>query len=210
MQAKLAAEASEAAAGGAARDLASIHDGQLAALRVADAAHREWAEAHAGLEATAMAADRELRTRGLAERIPVTDAEVAEASARPREVPAIDLAEAARWKAEQTAQVEADRQARAEASARLTPVTDAEIERYGGDVAEIKAELDRIGDLIDQIPDRETERRAQIEQEIANEPGVRPVQAEPSLELSWQPGEAGGHYEQSANAEAEADMEMEL
>ena len=37
----------------------------------------------------------------------------------------------AQLKAQQTAQVEADRQARAEASARLTPVTDAEIARYG-------------------------------------------------------------------------------
>ena len=38
---------------------------------------------------------------------------------------------AAQWKAEQTAQVEAERQARREAAARLTPVTDAEIARYG-------------------------------------------------------------------------------
>ena len=43
--------------------LAAIHDGQLASLRVADAAHREWAEAHAGLETSAMAAARELRAR---------------------------------------------------------------------------------------------------------------------------------------------------
>ena len=34
-------------------------------------------------------------------------------------------------KAEQAAQVDADRQARAETSASLTPVTDAEIARYG-------------------------------------------------------------------------------
>ena len=49
----------------------------LARLAVADAARREWTEAHAGLAARAEAAERELRARGLAERIPVTDAEVA-------------------------------------------------------------------------------------------------------------------------------------
>ena len=53
----------------------------LARLAVADAARREWAEAHAGQAARAEAAERELRARGLAERIPVTDAEVAQASA---------------------------------------------------------------------------------------------------------------------------------
>ena len=42
-------------------------------------------------------------------------------------------------KAEQAAQVDAERQARAEASARLTPVTDAEIARYGAS-AEPEAE----------------------------------------------------------------------
>ena len=54
---------------------AAIED--LARLAVADAARREWTEAHAGLAARAEAAERELRARGLAERIPVTDAEVA-------------------------------------------------------------------------------------------------------------------------------------
>ena len=64
----------------------------LARLAVADAARREWTEAHAGLAARAEAAERELRSRGLAERIPVTDAEVAAASAEPRETPAMDPA----------------------------------------------------------------------------------------------------------------------
>ena len=54
------------------------------------------------------AAERELRARGLAERIPVTDAEVAAASAAERETPAIDPAVWAAAKGEQTAQVEAD------------------------------------------------------------------------------------------------------
>ena len=69
--------------------------------------------------------------RGIAERVPVTDAEVAAASAKPREYPAPDPAEAAKWRAEQAAQIDADRQARAEAAARACPVTDAEIARYG-------------------------------------------------------------------------------
>jgi hypothetical protein len=70
-------------------------------------------------------------TRGLAERIPVTDAEIAAASARPRETPAPDPAQAAKWRAEQTARIDADRQARAEAAACACPVTDAEIAKYG-------------------------------------------------------------------------------
>jgi conjugative relaxase-like TrwC/TraI family protein len=69
--------------------------------------------------------------RGLAERIPVTDAEIAAASARPRATPAPDPAEAAKWRAEQTARIDADRRARAEAAARACPVTDAEIAGYG-------------------------------------------------------------------------------
>jgi conjugative relaxase-like TrwC/TraI family protein len=69
--------------------------------------------------------------RGLAERIPVTDAEIAAASARPRETPAPDPAHTAKWRAEQAARIDADRQARTEAAARACPVTDAEIAKYG-------------------------------------------------------------------------------
>ena len=69
-QAETAAEAADDHLAGSAGALVKIHDGQLASLRVADAAHREWAEAHAPLEAQAQAAERELRERGLAERIP--------------------------------------------------------------------------------------------------------------------------------------------
>ena len=106
--------------------------------------------------------------------------------------------------------------------ARLTPVTDAEIARYGterpdaevsperaaaeADIAGIRAELGRVGELIDQIPDREAGRRAQLE-EIAAEPGIRPEpEAEPSLEASWQPGEVAGH----SGAEADFEAEMEI
>ena len=104
----------------------------LARLAVADAARREWAEAHAGQAARAEAAERELRARGLAERIPVTDAEVAAGLGEAAGDPAIDPADWARLKAEQTARIQADREAEREKMARLTPVTDAEVDRYGG------------------------------------------------------------------------------
>ena len=219
-QAQAEAEAQDAAA-------------DLARLAVADAARREWTEAHASLAARAEAAERELRYRGLAERIPVTDSEVAEASAKPRPFPEIDPADAARWKAGQKAELDAYRQAQRERWGREIPVTDTEVEaaqaagragagaetreaeraerevspeRAAGEanLAEVRAELERFGELIDQIPDREAERQAQRE-EIAAEPGIRPEpEAEPSLEPSWQPGEVGGQ------AEADADFEMEL
>jgi len=138
------AQDAEGRANAEARGHAAVAD--LSRLAVADAARREWTEAHAEQAARAEAAERELRARGLAERIPVTDAEVAEASAQERETPAMDPAEAARLKAEQTARVEADRQARAEVSARLTPATDAEVARYGtGAQREAQAEADGTG-----------------------------------------------------------------
>ena len=130
-QAAVAAEAGNDRVARGAEELAGVLGERLARLQVADAARREWAEAHAEPEAEARAAERELRARGLAERIPVTDAEVAAAAAQERGAPSIDPADWARLKAAQTAQVEADRQARAEAAARLTPVTDAEMAKYG-------------------------------------------------------------------------------
>jgi hypothetical protein len=48
--------------------LAGMTAGELAALRVADAARREWAEVHAGEAAQARAAEAELRRRDQAER----------------------------------------------------------------------------------------------------------------------------------------------
>ena len=88
------AQDAEAQAGAEARAQDAAAD--LARLAVADAARREWTEAHAGLAARAEAAERELRARGLAERIPVTDAEVAAASAAERETPPMDPAAWAR------------------------------------------------------------------------------------------------------------------
>ena len=66
---------------------AARHAADLASLAVADAARREWREATAAQEAAAREAAAELRQRGIAERIPVTDAEVAEASGEAARVP---------------------------------------------------------------------------------------------------------------------------
>ena len=201
----------------------------LARLAVADAARREWTEAHAGQAARAEAAGRELRHRNLAKRIPVTDAEVAAASAQERPFPVIDPAEAARWRAEQTAQVEAARQARREAAARTTPVTDAEIARYGAAaepeaepeagaadsgqgraeiVEEIRQEIKTISAKVDQLPDPAAERRAEMEQAGIDEPVVHEPQAEPTLEASWQPGSAQAQHEPQPEQDAEPEMEI--
>jgi conjugative relaxase-like TrwC/TraI family protein len=102
-------------------EVAAIADAETAAqdlarLAVADAARREWSEAHAEAAEAARAAEGELRRRGLAARIPVTDAEVAEAASQERETPPIDPELWARLKAQQTAEIEAARQARREAA----------------------------------------------------------------------------------------------
>jgi len=130
-QVKAAIVVGDVAAAETAEAEAGRHAGDLARLAVADAARREWREATAAQEAAARQAAAELRRRGIEERIPVTDAEVAETSAQERETPAMDPAEWARLKAERTAQAQAARQARAEASARACPVTGAEVARYG-------------------------------------------------------------------------------
>ncbi len=222
-QAERAAEASDQSLARSAEALASIHDGQLASLRVADAARREWAEAHAPLEASAKAASRELRARHLEERIPVTDAEAAEAAAEPRETPPMDPAAWAAMKAEQTARVHAERQAEAERMARLTPVTEAEIERYGtgaeangADVGqdrgavleEIRAEVDNISAKVDELPDPAAARRAEMAQAGIDEPVVHEPQAEASLEASWQPGDAPGRHEPVPEQDTEPEVEI--
>jgi conjugative relaxase-like TrwC/TraI family protein len=130
-RAETAIAAGDAAAAETAEAEAARHAADLATLAVADAARREWREATAAQEAKAREADAELRRRGIEERIPVTDAEVAEASAQERETPAMNPERWRELKAQQTAQHEADRQARREAAARMTPVTDAEIARWG-------------------------------------------------------------------------------
>jgi conjugative relaxase-like TrwC/TraI family protein len=268
VSAHIAGGARDAGAQADAQARAQDADAALTRLAVADAARREWTEAHAGQAARAEAAERELRSRGLPERIPVTDAEVAKASAEPREMPVIDPAEAARWreaqaernaetrernrvlepevtggretppmdpavwarlKAERTAELDAYRQASAERMARLCPVTDAEIARYGAgaqaeaeaepdsperaafeaDLAELRAGVDRIGELVDQMPGRETDRRAEIDAEARNEPGIRPPEAEPELERAWQPGTDSARYAEPA-PEMDAEPELEM
>ena len=202
---------------------------ELAKLRVADAARAEWAEAHAPQAAGARQAEAELRARGLAERIPVTDAEVTAASAEPRETPAITPETWAQMKAEQAAQVEAGRQARAEASASLTPVTDAEVARYGASaepkpeaepgsaqdrseaLAGLREDVGELGAKVDALARQEAERaaeRAEIAQAAIDEPSVREPQPEPSLEASWQPGDTQGYQEPSAAADAEPELEI--
>ena len=224
-QAENAAEAADRTLAQSAESLVKIHDGQLSSLRVADAAHREWAEAHSGLEASAMAAERELRERNLADRIPVTDREVAEASAQERETPAIDPAEAAQWKAELAADNAAYRTAQAERMAQLTPVTDAEIAKYGTaqpearpeaaaeeparpDYEAVRSEIADLSARVGQLAEAEAQRAAQIDAEAESAPVVREPQAEPELESSWQPGSAQGHYEAQAEQDTEAEMEI--
>jgi len=261
VRAHIAGGVQDGAAQAQAEAEAQAASADLARLAVADAARREWAEAHAGLAARAEAAERELRSRGLAERIPVTDAEVAEASEKPRPFPEIDPADAARWKAEQTAGIEAYRRAEAEKWADRIPVTDAEVEaarrrdaepevvepmssadwwveyyqahpefnaehadpephgsgdreaspeRAAGeaDLAEVRAELERVGELVDHIPDPAAERRAEMAQAGIDEPVVHEPQAEPSLEASWQPGNAQGQYEPQPEGDYEPEMEL--
>ena len=159
----------------------------------------------------------------------MTDAEVAAASAEPRETPAIDPEAWAAMKAEQAAQVDAERQARAEASASLTPVTDAEIARHGTSaepepepepeaadtgqdraaaLEEIRAEVGALSAKLDELPDSAAERRAEMAQAGIDEPVVHEPQPEPSLEASWQPGDAQGYQEPSAAEDADAEMEI--
>ena len=205
-------------------------------------------------------AEREAEAARMGRLVPVTDAEVAAAAAEPRDYPAPDPAEVARWrqeqaeqaaqaregertiepepragretphvgpdvwaaqKAAQTERVDAARKDRAEASASLTPVTDAEVERYGrepditperdadeANLAEVRAKLERVGELVDRIPDRAAERRAEMDQAGINEPVIHEPQPEPSLEASWQPGDAQGQYEPTPEQDAEPEMEI--
>ena len=77
-RAETAAAAGDVAAQQEAEAEAARHAADLASLAVADAARREWREATAAQETAARGAAAELRRRGIEDRIPVTDAEVAE------------------------------------------------------------------------------------------------------------------------------------
>jgi hypothetical protein len=226
-KAQAAREAGGAAAATSADILAEMRSQELGQLRVAAAARQEWRETHAQAETEARESAKELGRRGLAERIPVTDAEAAEAAQEPRESPALDPERAREIREAQTAWLQAQRDAEAEKMARLTPVTDAELERYGasaepeaeaeagpGDrdqaevLAGIREEIEAISAKVDELPDPDAERRAEMDEAGVNEPVVHEPQAEPSLESSWQPGSAQGQYEAQAEQDAEPEMEL--
>jgi hypothetical protein len=167
------------------------------------------------------AADRELQ-RCRAERIPVTDAEAAQAPARPREASVTGPAAAAQRKVGQTASVEAGRWAGV--VARAYPATGAEASRYGAaaqakaeaeaeppspertqyleNMAENRAGIDAIGGRAAQASGRKAGQRAQIGRELASEPPAREPQTEPELEASWQHGQAA-----AAAPEADASLD---
>lgn len=209
----------EAEAGAIADVEAAAED--LARLAVADAARREWAEGRAEVAIAARAAEGELQRRGLVARIPATDAEVAEASAAERDTPAMDPALWAQLKAEQTAEVEAARSARREASARAVPVTDAEVARYDsepqpaeltGIYAEIHEDLQAVTEGIRELSaqmDAEDARRERDREEYLRGPAPWEAQAQAraeaqaAAEATWQPGEHGDDHQAEADLEAE-------
>jgi hypothetical protein len=105
--------------------------------------------------------------------------------------------------------------------ARLTPVTDAEIERYGSEpdpaaersasLAGLREDIGALGAKVDELAQQEAERaadRAQITQAAIDEPSVREPQAEAALEPSWQPGDSQDRYEPQADPDAETEMEI--
>jgi len=176
LDAEVAAEA-EAQASDAAADLTR--------LAVADAARREWAEAHAGQAQAARAAEGELQRRDQAGR-------VAEAGIR-RET------EAGKGRAGPGACPEPEAGPEPEAA----PEPDV--------YAEICEDLAVVGEGIRELSarmDAEDARRAEAQQEAANEPSARQqpqAQAEAAVEPSWQPGDAVADA-----SEAVADMEAEI
>lgn len=198
-------------------------------LNVKQAARNEWAEAHATQKEAAQMAQAELARRGHAEPIPVTDAEVAEAASQPRETPAMDPAEWARLKAEQTAWLEAQRQAEAERMADMIPVTDAEIARARARDAEraaaeasaaaeadllasIDADVEQAARAAEEMAGQEAGRAAEVERAGVDEPvpHAEPELAADGPELAWEPPAPGVAREPGQEPAAVADMEMEL
>jgi len=203
-QAERAREAADPRMAGSAEALVQVHDGQLAGLRVADAAHREWTEAHAGMEETARAAERELRERGLAERIPQ-----AGAGDNGRGAQAETEAE---FQA-RLSQIVAEAEARAGAQPAPEPGPEPEAGDMAGVYAEIAEDLQHIGQGIDELSarmDAEDARRAGAQREMLSEPAPwqqAQAQAQAALEPSWQAGEA---VTDAGEAAADMDMEAEI
>jgi hypothetical protein len=268
MDAEAAAEA-EARASDAAEDLTR--------LAVADAARREWAEAHAGIAEAAREAEGELQRRGNAERVAQAEqsgqepqaetdeefqvrlSQVAEAEARaaaeagnaqpeadaghgqpqpePEPFPAMSDAEFGQYLERLVAKAEGREwvppEQGAEPEPAPEPLSEAEFREQLGQIvrdsqrgqepepegaepvgqekerlleglAEIQAEGDVIETRVEQLPDRDAVRRAEVEEAGINEPVMHERQAQPELESAWQPGDAGGQHE----ADAEAEIEM--
>jgi hypothetical protein len=96
-------------------------------------------------------------------------------------------------------------QAQPEPEAGAEPVSP-ERARFLEEMAEIRDAVDSVDAKVEQIPDQEAERRAEVEEAGINEPVAHEPQAEPELESAWQPGKADGHSEAAAEAEAEIEM----
>ena len=108
------------------------------------------------------------------------------------------------------AEAEARRQARTE-----TAETEAEAEAEAGQdraeaMAAIREEIEAIGAKVDQLAglnaERDAERRAEMDQAGIDEPVAHEPQPEVSLEPSWQPGNAQGYQEPSADTEPEMEI----
>ena len=89
------------------------------------------------------------------------------------------------------------------AGAEAGPVSQ-ERARFLEEMAEIRDAVNAVEAKVEQMPDQEAERRAEVEEAGIDEPVVHEPQAEPELESAWQPGEAVDH----STAEAEAEIEM--
>ena len=242
-----AAEEAEARASDAA--------GDLARLAVADAARREWAEAHAGQAEAAREAAAELRRRGAEpgrESGPETETEteflgrldrivngteaepeVTREAAAGQQVEAREAAAELRRRgaepgresgpeteteflqrlgrivagteARQEAEAHAGREAQPQAETG-EPAPAPERTRFLEGMAEIRATVDAIDANVERMPDRDAERRAEVDEAGIDEPVIHERQAEPELEPAWQPGTDDGQHEAAADVEAEIEM----
>jgi hypothetical protein len=196
-RAQAAREADRNAEADTAEILAEETAGELAVLRVADAARREWAEAHASEAAEAQAAEGELRRRDQAERVAQAGEDGQEPHVETDEeflarLPQIVSEAEARYAAE-AAKAEPEAAPAAEPEPEPGPEAD-QAEIY----AEIHEDLAAIGEGNRELSarmDAEDARRAEAQQEAMNEPTVwqqleSQAQAEATPEPSWEPGEA--------------------
>jgi hypothetical protein len=172
--------------------------------------------------------------------IPVTDAEQAAAEAQERDEPTvarIDPEAAAQWRAEQTARVEAGKQARHAESARRIPVTDAEVAKYAaspqlefsdssgrhsGEVrtpeldeveatmAEMRGEVEALAADLDELAARDAEAEAARCAEMDQAGIDEPVQHQPQAEAELDASWQPGTEETYSEAQPAEDAEPEL